>query len=909
MKRWRPANGTTRVLTHSIALLLTYVVTWVLAQPAYGGDAERHFESKIRPVLVRTCQKCHGNEERGGLRLDSREEMLSGGARGGATLPGKPKQSLLYQAIAGTHASLQMPPSGPLAPHVIEDFARWIAEGAVWPESRREFYQRRVEPILRDRCYSCHNDTSRKGGLRLELRHLALAGGKSGPAIQPRHPDQSLLIQVIKRRGALKMPPTKTLSDDEVAVLVKWVAEGAVYGPPLDKNKDYQISETQRQFWSFQPLQVPRLAATSGEHPVDQLIDARLAEQGLEAGPPAEPAQLARRSSYDLTGLPPDAENVDRFVAAYRRDPDSTWVQWLETLLASRAYGERWGRHWLDLVRYADTAGDAADFPVPEAYKYRNYVIDAFQHDLPYDQFIREQIAGDLLAAENDNQRWKQVIATGYLAISRRIGVSPHNLRHITIEDTINNLGRTFLGLTVGCARCHDHKFDPIPTADYYALYGIFESSVYPHPGAEHKPWREQFVYRVGKEQADTRLAKHREVLNQWNQKERAALERYRDFQRKKVEDPNRSREQAWQHVLAVREARRPYAEAFPVLERAYAVVDGPDPHDAVIQKGGNPAKRGRGPLVRRGFLQILGGATLPADVRQSGRRQLAEWIADSGNPLTSRVMVNRIWHYHFGKGLVRSTSDFGVRGDLPTHPRLLDWLAQYLIDQKWSVKQMHRLLMTSKTYRRSSVNVPANRLIDPRNRYLWRFDRQRLDAEQFRDSVLAVSGNLDTEPGGRHPFDHHLTYFYRQHEPFVGDFPTTKRSIYMMQQRINKNPYLDLFDGPDGNIQLAERKATTTTLQALFLMNSEFIHEQAAAIAARVMAAAAGRQDRIRWLYRSVLGRRPTAGEVQRGEKYLRWSQIRSGVASSPSGMGLETAWRGYARGMLASNEFLYID
>ena len=906
MKRRPSATGTTSAPTHAGALLLielaTWFVAWCLAQPLYGGDAERHFESKIRPVLVGTCQKCHGNEERGGLRLDSRQEMLAGGGRGAAIVPGKPKRSLLYQAIASSHGALQMPPSGPLAWHVIEDFARWIAEGAVWPESRREFYQRRVEPILRGRCYSCHSDRSRKGGLRLELRHLALAGGKSGPAIEPRQPEQSLLIQAIQRRGALKMPPSEPLADGEIEVLVKWVRAGAVYGPPLEKHKKYQISETQRQFWSFQPLQVPRVAAGGGEHPVDQLIDARLAERGLEAGPPAEPAQLARRSSYDLTGLPPDAASLDRFVAAYRRDPDSAWVRWLETLLASRAYGERWARHWLDLVRYADTAGDAADFPVPEAYKYRNYVIDAFQHDLPYDQFIREQLAGDLLAAKDDNERWKRVIATGYIAISRRIGVNPHNLRHITIEDTIDNVGRTFLGLTVGCARCHDHKFDPIPTADYYALYGMFESSVYPHPGAEHKPWREKFVYRVGKAQADVRLANHRKVLQQWNQKERAALERYRDFQRTKVDDPNRSREQAWQHVLAVREARRPYAEAFPVLERAYAVVDGPEPHDASIQKGGNPAKRARGPLVRRGFLQILGGATLPEGIRQSGRRQLAEWIADTGNPLTSRVMVNRIWHYHFGKGIVGSTSDFGARGDTPTHPRLLDWLAQHFIDQKWSIKQMHRLIMTSDTYRRSSVDIPANRLVDPENRLLWRFDRKRLDAEQFRDAVLAVSGNLDTDPGGRHPFDHHLTYFYRQHEPFVGDFPTLKRSIYMMQQRINKNPYLDLFDGPDGNIPLAERRETTTTLQALFLMNSDFIHEQSRAIATRMMTAELGTQERIRWLYRTVLGRRPTANEIQRGESYLSRSQSRSGVASA-------TAWRGYARGMLASNEFLYID
>ena len=888
---------------------LAICVTVLLVQPVCGGEAERHFESKIRPVLVKTCQKCHGNEERGGLRLDSRADMLAGGTRGSAALPGKPRQSLLYLAIAGTHPTLQMPPSGSLPPHVIEDFARWIADGAVWPESRREFYQRRVEPILRSRCYSCHNDTSRKGGLRLDLHHLALKGGKSGPAIVPGNADESLVIEAIRRRGDLQMPPVKPLADAEIAALVKWVAAGAVHGPPLERLEKYKISDAQRRFWSFQPLEASLLPASQGEHPIDQRVDARLAQRGLKAGPVADPAQLARRSSYDLTGLPPKVADVDAFVQSHARNPDAAWRRWLETLLASRAYGERWGRHWLDLVRYADTAGDASDFPIPEAYKYRNYVIDAFQHDLPYDQFIREQIAGDLLIAGKERDSWSQVIATGYIAISRRIGVSPLNLRHITIEDTINNIGRTFLGLTIGCARCHDHKFDPISTADYYALYGIFDSSVYPHPGEEHKPWRKDFVYRVGKEQADTLLVKHRKVLQQWDQKERAALELYREFQRKKVEDPSRSREQAWQHVLAIREERRPYAEAFPDLERAYAIVDGPNPRDATIQKGGSPAKRSRGPVVRRGFLQILGGAILAPGVQQSGRRQLADWIADPGNPLTSRVMVNRIWHYHFGKGIVASTSDFGVRGARPTHPGLLDWLAQYFIEQKWSIKQMHRLIMTSRTYRRSTMDIPANRVADPANNYLWRFARKRLDAEQFRDSVLVFSGTLDTDPGGRHPFDHHLTYFYRQHEPFVGNFPTSKRSVYMMQQRINKNPYLDLFDGPDGNIQLAERKATTTTLQALFLMNSAFVHDQAAAIATRVVVGASRRKDRISWLYRTVLGRQPIADEIRRGEEYLSVSETQLGAVGTPPGQALDEAWRGYVRGMLASNEFLFID
>ena len=289
----------------------------------------------------------------------------------------------------------------------------------------------------------------------------------------------------------------------------------------------------------------------------------------------------------------------------------------------------------------------------------------------------------------------------------------------------------------------------------------------------------------------------------------------------------------------------------FPNLERAYAVVDGPRPQDANIQRGGSPQQQARGPVVRRGFLQILGGGQLAPGASGSGRKELAEWIATAENPLTARVMVNRIWHYHFGTGIVASTSDFGIRGARPTHPGLLDWLAGYFIQRRWSIKAMHRLVMTSNAYRRSTAEIPGNRQVDPNNVYLWRFNRRRLDAEQIRDSVLLFSDRLDRGPGGRHPFDHHLTYFYRQHEPFVGDFETDKRSVYMMQQRINKNPYLDLFDGPDGNIQLAERKATTTTLQALFLMNSEFVHEQSDAIAVRALAVDTDLSGRVEWAYR----------------------------------------------------------
>ncbi len=650
--------------------------------------------------------------------------------------------------------------------------------------------------------------------------------------------------------------------------------------------------------WAYQPLRVTEPADREA-HPVDAFLDSELAVRLLTPVPSAEARILIRRASYDLIGLPPTPAEVADFETAFRKDPDTAFEILVERLLASRHYGERWGRHWLDLVRYADTAGDAADFPVPEAWKYRNYVIDAFNADKPYDQFIREQIAGDLLPFESDPQRWEQTVATGYVAISRRIGVSPHTLKHITIEDTLDNLGKTFMGLTLGCARCHDHKFDEISMQDYYALYGFFASSVYPHPGAEHKPYREGFAYRVGKAQSTALLEKHRAELARWDKKERAQFAIYKSFQTRKITDPSLTRENTWAELEKIRAARAEFATTFPDLEIAYALSDG-EGHDVHIQKQGSP--RDRGELVPRRFLAVLGAQSLPSEVRGSGREHLANWIADAGNPLTARVMVNRIWQHHFGEGLVKTASDFGVRGTPPTHPELLDYLARRFMDSGWSVKKMHRLIMSSAAYRRASLEHAANSARDPENDYLWRANRRRLDAEQIRDSVLSFSGQLDLTAGARHPFPHHLAYFYRQHEPFQESYPSKKRSVYLLQQRLQKNPYLDLFDGPDGNTPVENRHESTTELQALYFMNSEFAHQQADAIAARLLAHSSDLDARTRWAYTTILGRSPNEVELGRARAHLE-------AVQNDLGQPEPRAWSGLIRGMISSNEFMFVD
>lgn len=867
-----------------------------LAQLAAATPEAEFFESKVRPVLAR-CYGCHAENATAGLRLDSRAGLLEGGRSGPAIEPGDPEGSILLHAIQGIKGRMAMPPAGQrLEPHAFEALERWIAMGAPWPMSPREFFEARVRPVLESKCFGCHL-TEPQGGLRMDSLEALLKGGKSGPALVKGDAEASLLVKAVRYQHDLKMPPTGALPANEVDAIVQWISDGAVWGHGAGKAlQPYEISEEHRQHWAFQPLwqgAVPTPAgAYESANAADRFLLARLESEGLEPSPLASKRTMIRRLTFDLTGLPPTPREIEDFLAD---ESQTAYSDLVERLLRSPRYGERWGRHWLDLVRYADTAGDSGDFPVPEAYKYRNYVIDAFQGDKPYDEFIREQIAGDLLPSHSERERWSKIVATGYLAISRRIGVSPHRLRHITLEDTIDNLGKTFLGLSVQCARCHDHKFDPIPTADYYALYGILDSSVFPSPGAEHLPYRSNFVYRVGADNAREVLAEYEQGITHWNDREREKFREYQSFQNKLITTPGRNRIVVWAELQELRAERAVFARTEPPLETAYAISEGVG-KDSHIHQAGDP--RSTGPEVRRGFLQILGGAKLPPGYEGSGRRLLADWIADENNPLTARVMVNRIWHHHFGTGLVGTTSDFGVRGTPPTHPELLDYLARYFIDSGWSVKAMHRLIVHSRAYRQVSFDGGHNFDKDPQNRLVWRFNRRRLDAEQIRDSVLAFSGELDLSKGGRHPFPHRRTYFYRQHEPFAEYFPTNRRSVYIMQGRIQKNPYLDLFDGPDGNLPMSERKSTTTTLQALYLMNSEFMHEQAQAMAERWSADLPVRDDFLEKATETIFARPPSPQDAEQAASYF----------ATANGTQ-EQKRAGYLRAMLASNEFLFVD
>jgi hypothetical protein len=677
---------------------------------------------------------------------------------------------------------------------------------------------------------------------------------------------------------------------------------------------------------------------------MDRFLLAKLEANGMKPNGDADRRTLLRRATYDLTGLPPTPEEMRGFLAD---QSPGAFAKAIDRLLESPAYGEKWGRHWLDLVRYADTSGCNSDFPVPSAFRYRNWVIAAFNRDLPYDEFLREQIAGDLLPAATDEEKNDKIIATGYLAIARRFG-SRANEFHLTLEDIIDNFGKVTLGLSLGCARCHDHKFDPVPTNDYYALYGIFNSTTYAFPGTEiyrhtkdftplvAEPKRsellEQWKELAGLDDKIERLKGEKKALQREEKKAAVEAEKEKEKVAAKAEPaalgaepvadpaksnapnspppepqkPKRTSEDAQRELDEAYERQKELEKIADSAPKAYAVMDG-KAQNARVQKKGEP--RALGEEVPRGFLTILGGQSVTPDEPGSGRRQLAGWLTDSANPLTARVMVNRIWEFHFGKGIVKTPNDFGTRGEKPTHPELLDWLANRFVKNGWSIKAMHRLIMLSRAYQMSSMEQPDNAAKDVNNDMLWRFNRRRLTAEEIRDSILALAGSLDTSQGERHPFPEEAVWRYTQHKPFVADYESSKRSVYLMQQRFRKNQYLELFDGADTNATTAVRPVSQTPIQALWAMNSAFAHEQAHKFAQRMFSAFSDEQARIGYAFESALGRPAEAEEVEGVQKYL--SEVTAALAESglPEDQRPLAAFASFSRVLLTSNDLLFVD
>ena len=705
------------------------------------------------------------------------------------------------------------------------------------PESIH-FFENKIRPLFSNNCLECHNEKKHKGNLLLSSRETILKGGDSGASIKLGNPNESLLIQAVKYTNAdLQMPPKKKLGKQAIADLEQWIQLGAPW-PNSSKfavktklEHNFSITEEDRKYWAFQPIQQPKLDRKSNRSPIDQLIEILLEENHVKANPIAKKATLIRRAYFDLIGLPPSFNEVEKFI---NDDSPDAWSKLIEHLLGSPQYGERWGRHWLDVVRFAQTNGYERDDEKPLVWKYRDYVIRAFNQDKPYNRFVLEQIAGDELPdVDNDS-----LIATGFY----RLGVwddEPDDKRLAEfdgLDDIVKTTTETFMGLTVGCARCHDHMFDPISQQDYYEMLSFFRNvRHYDKPKYE---W-ESATYSP--------LIPPRDVFKWQNKKNKT-----------KNDKP------PWD------------GQEFAMTVREH--ITRKDTHLLIRGNAGRPSKK-----VEPQFLKVLDTSKpkIPKSPNPftTGRRLvLANWITNSKHPLTSRVMVNRIWQFHFGRGLVATPNDFGKAGMPCSNKGLLDWLASEFINNNWSVKHMHRVIMNSDAYRRTSWQNPTNQNIDPGNNLIWRQNLRRLEAEAIRDSILKTSGSLNTAMGGRGFFPEFSgEVIAGASKPGRGwgyskSVEQSRRSIYSFVKRTMMVPFLEVFDysGTEGSI--GARTVTTVAPQALTLLNSKFISKQSDELAKKLLNNDLNSKEEklINDLFQQTLSRNARPEEINFGIDYL---------------------------------------
>jgi hypothetical protein len=757
---------------------------------------------------------------------------------------------------------------------------------------QNEFFEVKVRPVLIESCFQCHGGEKTSSGLRVDRREHLMEGGERGAAIIPGDGENSLLVQSLRRTHVdVAMPPSKSLPDNVINDIATWIDQGALW-PEATSSRDHESAEAgSNRHWAFRPLRpvaVPETNDPSVRHPIDRFIRAEQQRRGLRAVAKADRRTLIRRASFDLTGLPPSWDQTQQFL---EDSHPRAFMNLVDQLLASPHYGERWGRHWLDLARYADTAGDNSDYPIPQAHLYRDYVIDALNHDKPYDEFIREQIAGDILAGRGPAERYaERVIATGFLAQAKRFGTGDLEGMHLIIEDTLDTIGKVVLGLGLRCARCHDHKYDPITMEDYYGLYGFFQSTSYPFPGGESVKEQRYFVPTA----PPSHLAQQDEAY---------FAQRAEEIDRLKQAIAAGNDADANQAALDKIEAQAPSRLA-PV---AYAVTEGKI-GDARVQKGGNPYRKGE--TVARRFPEFLcKDQQLEIPSETSGRLQLANWLTDPANPLTARVMANRIWQFHFGKPLVPTPSNFGLQGASPTHPELLDWLAAEFINSGWSLKAMHRLIMSSDTYQMAAAHDASNQAVDSGNEFFWRFDRRRLDAESIRDAMLLLGRSLDIRRPGAHPFPSKDQWKWTAHRQFKAVYPSNHRSVYLMVQRLHPHPFLSIFNGPNTSATTEMRDSSTVPLQALFMSNSALVMDQASGFASSLIKEEPDAERRIERAFQEAFLRLPNERERDRTMRFLAQYEQALSNEGVPAEQHTREAWTAFAHALLTANEFLFVD
>ena len=811
-------------------------------------------------------------------------------------------------------------------------------------------FQDQVLPVLKENCLPCHDRHTRTSGFSVESLDSVLAGGaRHGAAVMPGAPEQSPLIKVLRGQIEPRMPLGRAFSEDRIQLIEQWI--GGLSATP-------RTNSPAEPYWAYvKPAAGPPPEAKDSpwiRNGIDSFILKRLQEEGLSPAPPASRRTLIRRLFFDLLGVPPEPAEVE----AFADDPSpNAYEALVDRLLADPRYGERWGRHWLDLARYSDTNGYEGDPEYYHTWRYRDYVIDAFNGDKPYDLFVKEQLAGDeffemMSAGALPPPDPESVVALTFLRLAPFTEPRGEEDRHVLLSEMTSTVGSVFLGLTVGCAQCHDHKYDLLPTRDFYRLKAFFAAVQIdpPRPGDIQQlggPQPASFVNPARKERWDRERAALEQQL-QTTEKSFALfyeplLERLKAYRMEAARDRLASPEPEpptfkdlkkairddqgyrkfsieehrqftdFRHrVLRLKNAverRKPLAMS---LRNADGPPYGPNVSTTYVLERGHWNRKGE--PVEPGFPSAIEGHSQPAPIDLDpfgryptrGRRlALAKWIASPENPLTARVMVNRLWQWHFGRGIVDTPSDFGKNGAAPTHPRLLDWLAGELVERNWSLKAMHRLMVTSGAYRRSSLHSdPDATRIDPQNRYLWRFQRRRLEGEAVRDSILTASGRLNGDRGGPPVFpplppgldEAQKVQGTNTWEPMPGP-RGRKRSVYIFQRRSLSMPLMETFDAPVPNASCARRETSVSVLQALTMYDGEFVNQEARHFAERVKReGGAGSASRIRQAFQIALGRDPRPEETARASQLLE---------ESPSGDGLTAL----CRVLLNSNEFVYID
>ncbi|MDP6554855.1 MAG: DUF1553 domain-containing protein [Pirellulaceae bacterium] len=822
-----------------------------------------------------------------------------------------------------------------------------------------EFFEKKIRPVLVEHCYECHSAEGgeMEGGLLLDTRTAIRKGGENGPAVVPGEPRKSLLLDALEFKKT-EMPPDGKLPPEVIADFRNWIKRGAEDsregGMTLELAGPVAIAADE--LWSLQPIQDPQPPAVAqADWPrddIDHFVLALHEQKGLKVVGEASPLTLLRRIYFDLIGLPPSPQAIRDFEQDHSQQALGELV---DRLLESPQFGERWGRYWLDIARYAESVGGSRDVLMPHAWRYRNYVIDAINADMPFDQFLREQIAGDLLPAQNATDHDRLQIATGFLAVGTK-SLNGGNLQMDIVDDQIDVTGKAVLGLAVGCARCHDHKFDPIPTADYYALAGIFRSTQTLYGSAKKqgadKAVNELLALGENVEQLIERHKDHQTQVAKINKKTGTVNKTVQALQKKLPKDwRNRSKKlrEATQtkandalpdqekpnsadsqineqdskfldEVTALEAAQRELQQlktelkelnkSKPVddIEYAIGVREAKRIDDTKIHIRGDRAQLGE--TVSRGFLSCVDIEVAKIDEQQSGRLQFADWLTHVDNPLTARVAVNRIWQHLFGRGIVATVDNFGANGMKPTHPELLDYLATQFREEKWSLKKLVRRLVLSRTYQLAADNHAENFAKDPGNEYYWRMSRRRLDAEALRDSMLAAGGRLDLERPVASPVaevGHGEVGRGINTAPLEAPFP--HRSVYLPILRGIIPELLGTFDFPEPSNPQGQRMATNVPAQSLFLMNSPFVVEQAESLADSVLKVESEPSSRVELAFLRCLNRFPKGDEVAQSLAFLkRLEQQRDNGQTDVQDRELAN-WTTFCHALFNTSESRYLD